>query len=110
MYANPDATSVQLKEAVISIAKEVWNKYYEPVLGEKDTPLLAIYSHMINAPLYLANYPFGHIIEYQLEKFYVGKDWAKQVMRIYALGNLTPQQWMKDATGEKISTKAMLED
>jgi len=110
MYANPEATPVQLKEAVISIAKDVWNKYYEPVLGGKDTPLLAIYSHMINSPLYLANYPFGHIIEYQLEKYYAGKDWAKEVMRIYALGNLTPQQWMMDATGEKISTKPMLEE
>ncbi|HPS95124.1 MAG TPA: hypothetical protein PK115_00890 [Bacteroidales bacterium] len=110
MYANPEATPAQLKEAVISIAKDVWNKYYEPVLGGKDTPILAIYSHMINAPLYLANYPFGHIIEYQLEKYYAGKDWAKEVMRIYALGNLTPQQWMMDATGEKISTKPMLEE
>ncbi|NTU95151.1 MAG: hypothetical protein HGA52_03785, partial [Bacteroidales bacterium] len=110
MYANPEATPAQLKEAVISVAKDVWNKYYEPVLGGKDTPILAIYSHMINAPLYLANYPFGHIIEYQLEKYYAGKDWAKEVMRIYALGNLTPQQWMMDATGEKISTKPMLEE
>lgn len=110
LYANPDATPSQLKDAVISIAKDVWNKYYEPVLGGKDSPLLAIYSHMINSPLYLANYPFGHIIEYQLEKFYAGKDWTKEVMRIYSLGNLTPQQWMMEAVGEKISTKPMLED
>jgi len=110
MYKNPKATSAQLKEAVITIAKDVWNKYYAPVLGEKDSPLLAIYSHMINSPLYLANYPLGHIIEYQLEKFYANKNWAEEVMRIYALGNLTPQQWMLEAVGEKISTKPMLED
>jgi hypothetical protein len=109
MYANPEATPVQLRDAVVSIAKEVWNQYYEPVLGGKDSPLLGIYSHMINSPLYLANYPLGHIIEYQLEKFYAGKDWTKEVMRIYALGNLTPQQWMMEATGEKISTVPMLE-
>lgn len=109
MYANPEATPVQLRDAVVRIAKEVWNQYYEPVLGGKDSPLLGIYSHMINSPLYLANYPFGHIIEYQLEKYYAGKDWTKEVMRIYALGNLTPQQWMMEATGEKISTAPMLE-
>lgn len=110
MYENPDATPAQLKEAVITIAKDIWNKYYAPVLGEKDSPLLAIYSHMINSPLYLANYPLGHIIEYQLEKFYTNKKWSEEVMRIYAIGNLTPQQWMLEAVGEKISTKAMLED
>ncbi len=110
LYENPEATPAQLKEAVISIAKDIWNKYYAPVLGEKDSPLLAIYSHMINSPLYLANYPLGHIIEYQLEKFYAKKRWSEEVMRIYAIGNVTPQQWMLQAVGEKISTKAMLED
>ncbi|OFY39303.1 MAG: hypothetical protein A2X18_04395 [Bacteroidetes bacterium GWF2_40_14] len=110
LYENPEATPTQLKEAVITIAKDIWNKYYSPVLGEKDTPLLAIYSHMINSPLYLANYPLGHIIEYQLEKFYAKKIWSEEVMRIYAIGNVTPQQWMLQAVGEKISTKAMLED
>lgn len=110
MYANPDADAKMLKEAVISISKDIWNKYYKPVLGGEDLPLLAIYSHMINTPLYLANYPLGHIIEYQLEKFYKGKDWAKEVMRIYSIGSVAPQKWMMEATGEKISTKPMLED
>jgi len=110
MYANPDADANMLRDAVISIAKDVWNKYYKPVLGGEDSPLLAIYSHMINSPLYLANYPLGHIIEYQLEKFYKGRDWAKEVMRIYSIGNIAPQRWMMEAVGEKISTKPMLED
>ncbi|MDD4058046.1 MAG: hypothetical protein PHO95_04010 [Bacteroidales bacterium] len=110
MYANPDADANMLKEAVINIAKDIWNKYYKPVLGGEDLPLLAIYSHMINTPLYLANYPLGHIIEYQLEKFYQGKDWAKEVMRIYSIGSVAPQKWMMEAVGEKISTRPMLED
>jgi oligoendopeptidase F len=110
LYANPNTSPAQLKDAVLTIAKDVWNKYYAPVLGGNDSPLLAIYSHMINSPLYLANYPFGHIIEYQLEKFYANKNWAEEVLRIYAIGNLTPQQWMIEAVGEKISTKPMLED
>ena len=110
MYAHPECTAEQLKDAVIAAAKDVWNKYYEPVLGGKDSPILAIYSHMINSPLYLANYPLGHIIEYQLEQFYKGKNLAKEIMRIYSLGNLAPQEWMVQAVGERISTKAMLRE
>lgn len=109
MYDNPQATSTQLQTAVIDIAIEVWNEFFAPVIGVKDSPILAIYSHMINYPLYLANYPFGHIIEYQLEKYYEGKDFAKEVERIYTIGNITPQQWMLKATGEKISVKAMID-
>ena len=33
MYDNPDATPAQLKEAVLKYAKDVWNKYYAPVVG-----------------------------------------------------------------------------
>ncbi len=109
MYANPNATSAQLQEAVIKIAKDVWNEYFAPVMGVSDSPILAIYSHMINYPLYLANYPLGHIIEYQLEKYYQGKELAKEMERIYSTGNITPQQWMLKATGEKLSVKAMME-
>lgn len=109
MYANPQTTAKELQEAVISIAKDVWNKYFSPVIGVSDSPILAIYSHMINYPLYLANYPLGHIIEYQLEKFYEGKDLAKEMERIYSIGSVTPKQWMFEATGEQISVKAMIE-
>lgn len=59
LYANPDATPAQLKEKTIGIAIEVWNKYFTPVLGVKDSPILAIYSHMIDSPLYLANYSYS---------------------------------------------------
>ena len=110
MYENPEATPEQLRDAVVKIAKDIWNQYYEPVLGGKDSPILAIYSHMINSPLYLASYPLGHIIEYQLEKFFTTRKWADEVMRIYPLGNITPQQWMIKATGEKLSVKSMLEN
>ena len=65
MYENQDANAQELRDAVVSIAKDVWNKYYAPVFGVKDSPILAIYSHMIDSPLYLANYPVGHLIDYQ---------------------------------------------
>jgi len=41
---NPNANPETLKDAVNSIAKEIWNQYYAPVIGVKDQPILAIYS------------------------------------------------------------------
>ena len=109
MYAHPDAKAAQLKEAVISIAKETWNKYYAPVFGSKDEPILAIYSHMIDNPLYLPAYPVGHLIDFQIEKQLTGKPFAKEVERIYEQGRLIPQVWMKGAVGREISIAPLLE-
>ena len=108
LYANPDATPAQLKEAVIRLAKEVWNLYYAPVFGMKDEPVLAIYSHMIDNPLYLPNYPVGHLIDFQVDGFIKGKNFAAEVDRMYTLGRLTPQAWMQGAVGTPISIDPML--
>lgn len=103
MYANPNATPAQLKEAVIAAAKEVWNAYFAPVLGGKDEPILAIYSHMIDNPLYLSNYPMGHLIDFQIEQQVRGKSLANEFQRMYTQGRLVPQVWMKNAVGNEIS-------
>ncbi|MBO4593075.1 MAG: hypothetical protein J5678_02660 [Bacteroidaceae bacterium] len=109
LYEHPDATAAQLKEQVIHIAQEVWNKYYAPLLGEKDSPILAIYSHMIDTPLYLANYPYGHIIHFQLEQQLKGKSVAAEIERIYPAGRLTPQLWMRHAVGSEVSSQPLLD-
>ncbi len=109
MYEHPDATPAQLKETVINAAKEVWNKYYADVLGVRDCPILAIYSHMIDSPLYLSNYPVGHLIDFQLERWFKGKNFADEAIRIYSAGKLIPQEWMKHAVGSEISIKPMIE-
>jgi len=109
LYANPNATPEELKAAVIRLAKEIWNQYFAPVIGVKDEPILAVYSHMISYPLYLSAYSFGQIIEYQLEQYLNGKDFAKEVDRIYRLGRLTPNQWMIQATGKPLSVEPLLE-
>jgi len=108
MYANPNATPAQLKEAVISIAKEVWNKYYAGILGGKDEPILAVYSHMIDSPLYLPNYPMGHLIDFQIEQQVKGKSLANEFERMYTQGRLVPQVWMKEAVGREISIEPTL--
>lgn len=109
MYANPDATAGELQEAVIRLSKEIWNKYYAPVFGVKDETILAIYSHMIGYPLYLSAYAFGQIIEFQLETHLKGKDFASEVDRIFKLGRLTPNVWIKEATGQSLSVEPLLE-
>lgn len=112
LYAHPAATAADLREAVLSIARRVWNDYYEPVLGTHDSPLLAIYSHMLNYPMYLPNYPIGHIIHYQLEEHLArcGSDtaFAAELQRIYRQGRLTPQAWMQGAVGAPISVEPIL--
>ena len=103
MYEHPDADEKQLKEAVIDIAKAVWNEYYAPVFGIKDEPILAIYSHMIDNPLYLSAYPLGHLIEFQMDSYMEGKNLADEMVRICKQGKLTPQQWMIGAVGNELS-------
>ncbi len=109
LYANPNATKAELKEAVMTIAKEVWNTYFAEVFGSKDETILAIYSHMISSPLYLSAYPMGHVIDFQLEQQLSGKDFAAEVFRIYTQGVVVPQFWMKNAVGSEISSVPLIE-
>ena len=112
LYAHPSADASALRDAVLEIACDVWNKYYEPVLGTCDSPLLAIYSHMLNYPMYLPNYPIGHIIHYQLEEHLAScssdAEFAAELQRIYRQGRLTPQAWMQGAVGAPISVEPIL--
>lgn len=112
LYANQKATTAELREAVIAIASEVWNEYYAPVLGEKDSPLLAIYSHMVGYALYLPAYPIGNLVQYQLEEHLAQcttqAEWAKEYTRIYQQGCLTPDAWMRGAVGKPMSVEPIL--
>ena len=111
LYAHPKATAAELRDATIRIAGEVWNEYFYPVLGEKDCPLLAIYSHMVNSPMYLPNYPIGHIVEFQLEEFLADKtpeQWAENYQRCYRLGRLTPNEWIRRAVNGELSVEPIL--
>ncbi len=109
LYANPDATPAQLKEAVIAAAKDVWNTYYAGILGGKDETLLGIYSHMIDYPLYLPNYPMGHLIDFQIGQQVRGKNLADEMDRMYTQGRIIPQLWMKNAVGSEISIDPLLQ-
>lgn len=108
MYAHPGATAAELKVAVMDASRQIWNQYYTPIFGSRDETILAIYSHMIDNPLYLSNYPIGHLIDFQIDGFLQGKSFATEVDRMYKLGRLTPQEWMRQAVGNTISVEPML--
>ena len=110
LYAHPDATPAQLKLAVVQLSKDVWNRYYAPVLGGKDTPLLGIYSHMIAYPLYVTDYPLGHLIAFQIEQgMKKGGTLGDQFERMARTGAVAPDAWMVAASGSKVSSAPLLE-
>jgi hypothetical protein len=108
MYQHPKENPEELKNAVMQIATDVWNTYYAPVFGVKDEPILAIYSHMIDAPLYLSGYPLGHLIEFQYERYFEGKNIGRETYRLFSKGRLTPQCWLKKGLQTSLSIEPLL--
>lgn len=110
MYENPDCDAKLLQNAVIDLATNIWNEFYAPIFGIKNEPILAIYSHMIDAPLYLSAYPIGHIIEFQLENYLSNKIIGEEVPDIFANGRLTPQIWLSKGLNTQLSINPLLEE
>ena len=109
MYDNPGATPAELKEAVLRIARETWNKFYAPVFGVRDVVLLGVYSHMIDSFMYLPDYPIGHIIAHQIEEqMKKAGSVGREFERMAKTGCVAPDLWMKKATGSPVSADALL--
>jgi len=112
MYDHPSATAADLRDATVRIAKDVWNRWWAPVIGAKDVPILAIYSHMVNNQLYLPDYPVGHLIAAQIEEHVSalppGKALGEEIERMTTFGAVTPDLWMKNATGAPVSAQPLL--
>ncbi len=109
MYDHPEGSPEQLREATLSIAKDVWNRYYAPVFGKMDVVLLGVYSHMIDSFLYLPDYPIGHMIAHQIEE-QMKKAGAigPEFERMAKMGRVTPDLWMQNATGKPVGPEALL--
>jgi len=112
LYEHPTATSAELREATVRIARATWDQYYAPVLGgQGDTALLGIYSHTISSPLYLFNYVLGHVIAFQIEEHLAGKNaktFAAEFARMARFGAVLPDTWMINATGAPVGSDALL--
>jgi len=110
LYKNPEATPEMLRDEMLSIAEDVWNKYFKKYFGEDSYHILAAYQHMIGYPLYLPDYTIGHVISHQIKSHMRGKDLASETKRICSIGRLTPDQWMKNAVGNGISATQLIDD
>ena len=109
MYAHPEASPSELKNAVPDIAKTIWNRYYARVFEREDVLLLGVYSHMIDAFLYLPDYPIGHMIAHQIEEqMKKAKSIGREFERMAVMGRVTPDVWMKHATGSPVGPEALL--
>ncbi len=110
MYAHPNATPAELKDAAVLISADIWNRYYAPVFRKRDVVLLGIYSHLINAFLYLPDYPIGHFIAHQLgEHVRKSGKLGPEIERVTRQGRLTPDLWMTGATRAPVGPDALLE-
>jgi len=112
MYQHPAASPAELRQATLRLARETWNRWYAPVLGTRDAPLLAIYSHLVNSFLYLPDYPLGHLIAAQLEAHFAALPpgaLGGEVERITRFGAVVPDLWMKNAVGQPVSARPLLD-
>jgi hypothetical protein len=62
---------------------------------------------MISYPLYLAEYPLGYLIQFQIERTIAGKNLGAEMERLCVIGNVVPQLWMKRGVGAEISGDAL---
>ncbi|MBV8201964.1 MAG: hypothetical protein JOZ15_15200 [Acidobacteria bacterium] len=116
LYAHPEATPAELREAVLAIAREVWDRFFASRLGHPGCEVLAIYSHMIAYSLYLPDYALGHIVAFQLAAHLRQAAAAgggpgaagAELERIARQGRLTPDAWMRGAVGGPVSAAALL--
>jgi len=109
MYDNPDATAAELKKATLQISRDVWNQYFAEIFNQRDVVLLGVYSHMIHSFLYLPDYPIGHLIALQVEEqMEKAGDLGGEFERMSKMGNVTPDLWMKNATGVPVGPEALL--
>jgi len=109
LYAHPGCTARDLREAVMTIARSVWNRYFADAYGFSDALVLGVYAHMIELAMYLPDYPLGHLIAFQIEAAMAGKPVGQSMGRMCRLGRLTPHQWMREATGSDVSAAPLIE-
>jgi len=110
MYEHPEATPAEIREASVGLAKEIWNRYYAPVFGQRDVVLLGVYSHIVHSFLYLPDYAIGHLIHFQIEeKVKQSGRLGAEFERMATIGRVAPDVWMKQATGSPVGAEALLQ-
>lgn len=111
LYAHPDATPAQFREAVVGIAQDVWNRHFAPLVGTRDVTLLGVYSHAVDSGLYLPDYALGHLIAFQVEAHFrtVKGPMGPEFERVTRIGSVTPDAWMRQAVGGPLSAQPLFD-
>ena len=111
LYAHPDASPAEFREAVVRLAQEVWNQYYAPLHGKRDVALLAIYSHMVNNEMYTPDYTLAHLVAFQIRAHFdkLGGPMGKEFERVAQIGAVTPNEWMRQAVGAPLSATPLVQ-
>ena len=108
-YDHPNATAPELNAAVVQVSKDIWNRYYAPIFKKRDVTLLGVYAHMVDSRLYLPDYAIGHMIAFQIEEqMERAKTIGPEFERMARYGSVTPDLWMKNATGAPVGPEALL--
>ncbi len=110
LYQNPDADAAALRDTVIRLAAEVWDRHYRAHFGPDRYHTLGAYQHMVAYPLYLPDYALGQIMAHQIRSHMRGRDLASETRRICAIGRITPDLWLRRAVGAGISPSALMDD
>jgi hypothetical protein len=64
---------------------------------------------MVDARLYLPDYAIGHMIAFQIEEqMERAKTIGPEFERMARYGSVTPDLWMKNATGAPVGPEALL--
>ncbi len=64
---------------------------------------------MIDAFLYLPDYPIGHLIAFQIEEqIEKAGNLGEEFERMAKAGSIAPDLWMKKATGAPVGAQALL--
>ena len=110
LYQHPQASPAEFREAVVAVAQDVWNRHFATLLGAHDVAILAVYSHLVDAGLYLPDYPMGHLIAFQVEEHFAKQQGpiGPEFERICRIGSLTPDVWMRQAVGAPLSAEPLL--
>jgi hypothetical protein len=110
LYAHPDASPAEFREAVVGIARDVWNQYFASLHGRRDVTLLAIYTHMVTYELYTPDYALAHLVAFQIRKHFdePGRHFGNEFERVSQIGAVTPNEWMRQAVGAPLSASPLI--
>jgi len=110
LYEHPGCKAEQMQHAIRRIGDEIWGTYYARIFGPEGYGLMSVYSHILWCSFYLADYPIGYVIAYQIRKFLQNRELACEMPRMCSLGCIYPDAWMNAAVGAPISVQPLLTD